>query len=104
MLNPFPLETKQSINVIKNSYCSKYEESLHKSKDVVEYHVTMSTHSTISASSASSASSPRRLISIDHLFQHVFFAISASVFLGNLEVNDSNSPGGKRTRRMTARK
>ena len=101
MLNPFPLETKQSFNVIKNSYCSKYEESLHKSKDVVEYHVTMSTHSTISASSASS---PRRLISIDHLFQHVFFAISASVLLGNLEVNDSNSPGGKRTRRMTARK
>ena len=37
MLNPFPLETKQSFNVIKNSYCSKYEESLHKSKDVVEY-------------------------------------------------------------------
>jgi hypothetical protein len=55
-----------------------------------------------SASSATSASSaiPAQLINIDHMFQHVFFVISAAVLLGNLEVNDLNSPGGKRTTRL----
>ena len=66
-------------------------------------HTSMSAASDSSASgasSASSASSAPRLINIDHLYQHVFFAISAAVLLGHLEVNDLNSPGGKRSTRM----
>lgn len=72
------------------------------------------THSTMSESSASSTSSassntsassaistiPKRLINIDHLYNNVFFALSAAVLLGSLQVNDPNSPGGKRSTHM----
>lgn len=70
-----------------------------------------SASSALSASSASSALSdssdssyssaiPKMLININHMYENVFFALSAAILLGSLQVNDPNSPGGKRNTHM----